>query len=43
MSELARLTRRLRCEISDPLRALEHRLRIGLAVALLLFLVSLLR
>ena len=43
MRELPRLVARLRCDDSDPCRVFRHRLRVGLAVALLLLLLSLLR
>lgn len=43
MNELIRLARCLRCEPSDPRQAFAHRLRIGLAVAALILILSLLR
>jgi hypothetical protein len=43
MPDLLRLARRLRCDSVDPTRLFRHRLRIGLAVAVLILLVSLLR
>ena len=43
MHELLRRAARLRCDSSDPCRRFRHRLRIGLAVAALILLVSLLR
>jgi hypothetical protein len=43
MRELLRLARRLRCDSSDPCRAFRHRLRVGLAVAALILILSLLR
>ena len=42
MHEFLRLAARLRCDDADPCRAFGHRLRVGLAVAALLFLLSLL-
>jgi len=43
MNELIRLARALRCEPADPRAAFTHRLRIGLAVAALILILSLLR
>ena len=43
MNELIRLARALRCEPTDPKQAFAHRLRIGLAVAALILVLSLLR
>ena len=43
MHELLSLFARLRCDDADPCRAFRHRLRVGLAVAALLLLLSLLR
>ncbi len=43
MHELLSVVARLRCDDSDPCRAFRHRLRVGLAVATLIFLLSLLR
>lgn len=43
MRELLRLARQLRCDSPDPAQAFTHRLRIGVGVAALIFLVSLLR
>ena len=43
MHELLRLARSLRCEPSSPVKAFAHRLRIGLAVAALILILSLLR
>jgi hypothetical protein len=43
MHELLRLAARLRCATTDPCHAFRHRLRIGLAVAALILLVSILR
>ncbi len=43
MRELLRLARQLRCDSPDPTHAFAHRLRIGVGVAALIFLVSLLR
>jgi hypothetical protein len=42
MNELLRLARSLRCEPADPRRVFIHRLRIGLVVATLILIVSLL-
>ena len=42
MRELLRLACRLRCTTADPCRAFRHRLRIGLAVAGLILVLSLL-
>jgi hypothetical protein len=43
MRELLRLVARLRCDAVDPCRAFRHRLRVGLAVAALILVLSLLR
>ena len=43
MRELMRLAARLRCDVADPCRAFRHRLRVGLAVAALILLLSILR
>ena len=43
MRELLHLARKFRCDSPDPAQAFAHRLRIGLAIAALIFLVSLLR
>ena len=43
MNELLRLARALRCEHADLRQAFAHRLRIGLAVAALILILSLLR
>jgi hypothetical protein len=43
MHDLLRRAHRLRCDSADPCRRFRHRLRIGLAVAALILLVSLLR
>jgi hypothetical protein len=43
MRELWRFATRLRCDSADPCRAFRHRLRIGLAVAGIILLLSLLR
>jgi hypothetical protein len=40
MRELLRLVRHLRCEAPDPCRAFRHRLRIGLAGAALILILS---
>ena len=43
MNELLRLARALRCDPVDPRQAFAHRLRIGLAIAALILVLSLLR
>jgi hypothetical protein len=43
MRELLGLAARLRCGDADPCRVFHHRLRVGLAVAALILLLSLLR
>ena len=43
MNELIRLARSLRCEPADPWQAFRHRLAVGLAVAALILILSLLR
>lgn len=43
MHELLRLARSLRCDAPDPGQVFAHRLRIGLAVAVLILILSLLR
>jgi hypothetical protein len=43
MRELLGLAARLRCSDADPCRVVRHRLRVGLAVAALILLLSLLR
>ena len=43
MNELLRLARSLRCEPTDPWQAFRHRLAVGLAVAALILILSLLR
>jgi hypothetical protein len=43
MRELLRLAARLRCDSADPCRAFRHRLRVGLAVAALILVLSILR
>lgn len=43
MSELLRFVRALRCDPADPRRAFAHRMRVGLAVAALILVLSLLR
>ncbi|MET3790625.1 hypothetical protein [Aquamicrobium terrae] len=40
MNELLRLARFIRCEPTAPRQAFAHRLRIGLAIAALIFLIS---
>jgi hypothetical protein len=43
MNDLLRLARSLRCDPTDARQAFAHRLRIGLAVAALILILSLLR
>ena len=43
MRELIGLAARLRCGDADPCRVFRHRMRVGLAVAALILLLSLLR
>ena len=43
MNDLLRLARSLRCDPVDPRQAFAHRLRIGLVVAALILILSLLR
>ena len=43
MRELLGLAARLRCDDADPAQVFRHRLRVGLAVAALILLLSLLR
>ncbi|MBB5224359.1 hypothetical protein HNP73_004328 [Amaricoccus macauensis] len=43
MNDLLRLARSLRCDPADPRHAFTHRLRIGLAVAALILILSLFR
>jgi hypothetical protein len=43
MRELLGLATRLRCDDADPCRVFRHRLRVGLAIAALILLLSLLR
>lgn len=40
MNDLLRLARSLRCDGADPGQAFSHRLRVGLAVAALILLLS---
>ncbi|MFT3687789.1 hypothetical protein [Paenirhodobacter sp.] len=42
MNELLRFARTLRCDATDPGQAFGHRLRIGLAIAALIMILSLL-
>jgi len=42
MHELLRLARSIRCDAADPGQAFSHRLRIGVLVAVLILLLSLL-
>ena len=43
MHELLRLARSIRCDAADPGQTFGHRLRIGLAIAALILVLSLLR
>ncbi|TWG93070.1 hypothetical protein L598_004400000040 [Mesorhizobium sp. J18] len=43
MNELLRLARSFRCDPADSRQAFAHRLRIGLAIAALILILSLLR
>ena len=43
MHELLRLARAIRCDATDPAQAFRHRLGVGLAVATLILVLSLLR
>jgi hypothetical protein len=42
MNDLLRLARALRCDASDPGQVFSHRLRVGLAIAALILVLSLL-
>lgn len=42
MNELLRLARSVRCDATDPGQTFAHRLRIGLLIAALIFLTSIL-
>lgn len=42
MNELLRLARVLRCDAADPGQAFRHRVAVGLAIAALIFLISIL-
>lgn len=42
MNELLRLARSFRCDAPDPGQVFAHRLRIGLAIAVLILLISIL-
>jgi len=42
MNELLRLARSIRCDTPDPQQTFSHRLRIGLLIAALIFLTSIL-
>jgi len=42
MHELLRLARSIRCDAADPRQAFSHRIRIGVLVAVLILLLSLL-
>ncbi|WP_461473833.1 hypothetical protein [Pararhodobacter sp.] len=42
MNELLRLARSIRCDATDPGQTFGHRLRIGLLIAALIFLTSIL-
>jgi hypothetical protein len=43
MNDLLRLARALRCDATDPGQAFSHRLRVGIAIAALILVLSLLR
>ncbi|WP_296540507.1 hypothetical protein [Rhizorhabdus sp.] len=43
MNDLIRLARSFRCDPADPRQAFAHRLRIGLAIAALILILSLFR
>jgi hypothetical protein len=43
MNEFVRLARSLRCDPADPRQAFRHRLAVGLAIAALILILSLLR
>ncbi|WP_392664255.1 hypothetical protein [Amaricoccus sp. B4] len=43
MNEILRFARALRCDPADPRAAFTHRLRIGLAIAALILILSLFR
>ncbi|MFN3994348.1 MAG: hypothetical protein ACK4IU_15735 [Tabrizicola flagellatus] len=43
MNDLLRRARALRCEPGDPGQAFRHRVGVGLAIAVLIFVLSLLR
>ena len=43
MNDLLRRARALRCDATDPSQAFSHHLRIGLAIAALILVLSLLR
>ena len=43
MHELLRLARSIRCDPADAVQAFAHRIRVGLAVAALILILSLLR
>ncbi|WP_299912218.1 hypothetical protein [Paenirhodobacter enshiensis] len=42
MNELLRLARSIRCDTPDPQQTFSHRLRIGLVIATLILLISIL-
>ena len=42
MNELLRLARSIRCDVADPGQTFSHRLRIGLVIATLILLISIL-
>ena len=42
MNELLRLARAIRCDATDPAQTFRHRMSIGLAIALLILILSLL-
>jgi hypothetical protein len=43
MRELLRLAARIRCDSADPCRRFRHRLRVGVAIAAVILLLSFLR
>jgi hypothetical protein len=43
MHELLRLARSIRCDATDPAQAFSHRLRIGVLVAAVILILSLIR
>jgi hypothetical protein len=43
MHELFRLARSIRCDVTDPAQAFSHRVRIGILVAAVILILSLIR